>query len=110
MRHAVPLLCSLATLSGCASDTYALGARIRSAENRAEICRGEVSNRLYGGRQVQLAGPPTYLTRPGLRAVTINVVPSPGAPPDGWHCLFGAQGQMLSIAPGDAQARSDFLY
>ncbi|MDB5366817.1 MAG: hypothetical protein JWM77_2744 [Rhodospirillales bacterium] len=110
MRHIVCSFAVLAALAGCAPPPTALGYRIRAAETQTEICRSEISRASYAGRPLNLVGPPATLTRPGLSAITINVVTGPGAKPEGWHCLFDAQGQLLSIAPGDAQARGDYLY
>jgi hypothetical protein len=110
MRHIASSFIALAALAGCAPPPTALGYHIRVAEAQAEICRAEVARASYGGRPLTLAGAPATLSRPGLSAITINVVTGPGAKPEGWHCLFGVQGQLLSVAPGDAQARGDYLY
>ncbi len=112
MRTIVGSLVALAALSGCAAEPpgYAMGRSIRGAEHEAEICRAEVSRANYGGRPVSMITAPSVLSRPGIRAVTINVATGPGAAPEGWHCLFNPQGALMSIAPGDAQARGDYLY
>jgi hypothetical protein len=111
MRTLVALL-ALAALSGCAAEPpyYAMGRNIRGAEHEAEVCRAEIARANNGGRPINLVTAPSVLSRPGLRAVTINVAAGPGSAPEGWHCLFNAQGALLSIAPGDAQARGDYLY
>ncbi|GIL40261.1 hypothetical protein [Roseiterribacter gracilis] len=110
MRRIIPL--ALIALSGCAAEPphYAVGRNIRGAEHEAEVCRAEVSASSYGGRPINIVTPPSVLTRPGIRAVTINVAAGPGTAPQGWHCLFNAQGALMSVAPGDAQARGDYLY
>lgn len=112
MRTICSLL-ALAALAGCAAEPpgYARGRDIRSAEQEAQTCRAEVSRAAYGNQPVNPVGAPQIMSRPGLRAVTIAVAAAPGAPPSVWHCLFNApQGALLSVAPGEAQARGDYLY